>query len=181
MVASDTTDKLLPNMAPPTTVPIANGAGSPCAIELNSAAIGPIAAIVPIAPPIDVERKAVMRNIPINKKLGDKNEVPKLIKELTPPMLFVTSPKAPAKRKIVHMFTISLWPTPAKKSDIFSLEVLGLIIHANIMAGIMAVSGESNENALGLPEKEKYAPLPTKMQTNIRIGAKGSSTFINHP
>ena len=103
IVVSETNDKLSPKKAPPTTAPIATGIEIPLACRQKSAATGPTAATVPRAEPIAVDKKADIRNMPINKNFAGTNDIVQFTKDSIEPMLLVTSPNAPAKRKIMHI------------------------------------------------------------------------------
>ena len=97
MVVSEMTERLSPNIAPPITAAIISGSERP-ALSAVATAMGPTALMVPTEVPVATAMNEDMMNIPPVIYSAGITDNPRFTVASTPPMLFATVAKAPAKR-----------------------------------------------------------------------------------
>ena len=95
IVVSEITDKLSPNIEPPTKAPSIKAILIPPEVA-RPIAIGPKAVIVPTEVPVAIEIKQAIKNTPAVKNLAGTTESPKPTTESTPPEAEAKAEKAPA-------------------------------------------------------------------------------------
>jgi len=96
MVVSEIMDRLSPNMAPLTQAPRIKGAGMPL-FSAMPAAMGMMAATVPMEVPVAVPIKAEIRKMPTVRNWGGMRLMPRFTVASLPPMAAATAEKAPAR------------------------------------------------------------------------------------
>ena len=95
IVVSEITDRLSPNIAPPTRAPRTSGSGR-LPFVATPTAIGPTAEIVPTEVPVEIEMKQLIKKIPAVTNCTGIRESAKFTTESTPPEDLETVAKAPA-------------------------------------------------------------------------------------
>ena len=108
-MVSDIIDKLSPNIAPPTTVPIANIAKYQLPEKIQILQVQVL--IVPTEVPIEIETNIQIINNPTIIKFCGMSDSPKLTVDVTPPIFSVVE-NAPAKIKMKTIRTIFECPAP---------------------------------------------------------------------
>ena len=96
MVVSEIMDRLSPNMAPPAQAPSIIGTLRPLSAA-RPTAMGTSEVMVPTEVPVAVPKKAEMTNTPAASSSTGIRERPRLTVASTPPMVFATVEKAPAR------------------------------------------------------------------------------------
>ena len=95
IVVSEITDKLSPNIAPPTSAPRTRGSDR-LPFVATPTAIGPTAEIVPTEVPVEIDIKQLIKKIPAVIYCTGISESAKFTTESTPPEALETVAKAPA-------------------------------------------------------------------------------------
>ena len=121
MVVSEISDKLSPNIDPPTTAPAAKCASNPKFCD-NDTAIGIIAAIVPHDVPIASEIHPLTTNSPDSMNCDGTNARATATAASTPPTAFAVAVNAPANTNTKHMIMMSRCPIPKANNSIFRLN-----------------------------------------------------------
>ena len=134
IVVSDITDKLSPNIAPPTRDPITSVSGR-FPLVATPTAIGPTAEIVPTEVPVEIEIKHPIKKIPAVIYWTGIKDRAKFTTESTPPEALDTVAKAPANMYIRHIIIMFSSPQPLTKSLNLSSIDPSNIINAKIIAG----------------------------------------------
>ena len=96
IVVSEIMERLSPNIAPPTQAAMMRGAEMPLFSPMP-AAIGMMAATVPMDVPVAVPMKAEMRKIPAVRYCAGTMLMPRFTVASRPPMAAATAEKAPAR------------------------------------------------------------------------------------
>jgi|GEM_PF-6269956 len=104
-------DRLSPNIAPPTTAASVM-AMDPGRLASSPTAMGARATIVPTEVPRDVEMKQATTKSPATMTCGGMYDSAKPMVDDMPPMALLTSPNAPASRKMRIMTSRFSSPAP---------------------------------------------------------------------
>ena len=119
IVVSLMNERLSPNMAQPTIVPMHSGRLR-CAVSATLMAIGASTVIVPQEVPIAIEMIHAMINSPGTAKLAGMMSSSIYAVLSAPPDAFATPEKAPARRKMNSMIVMLSSPIPFAQAVIFS-------------------------------------------------------------
>lgn len=96
IVVSDMTDRLSPNIDPPTKEPSIKAIFMP-PLFARPRAMGPRAVIVPTDEPVAIEIKQAIKKTPAVRNFGGTKDRPRPTTESTPPEALARLEKAPAK------------------------------------------------------------------------------------
>ena len=122
IVVSEMTERLSPNIDPPTTVPITRGMLSPV-LPAISAAIGTSTVIVPTLVPMDIEIRQAMMKSPGTARFPGMMSSMRFAVLDAPPAALARPLNAPAIRKMNSIMTILSSPMPCAQRCIFSLKL----------------------------------------------------------